>query len=367
MGVAPQYCGALGKKANGQVLVSTHYTDPYYAWPVNGQLYLPEAWAQDPGRRQRAGIPAQISFQPKWALALALIDTARQAGVPFALVVSDSGYGDNPRFLDGLAERQLGCVVQVASDFGLRLPAEVATAAAQPVPAREGPGRPRRHPPREQVAPLHRAAAVLAAQPAAAWQTLTWRHGSAGPLTKQFVAVRVHRAVGRTTGPEGWLLGERPVPGHSGEQKAYWSDQPASTPLGRLAELAHRRPSVERGYQDGKDEVGLAAYAARKWESFHHHLAIEFLVLSFLALHRPPVPAPAVVPQPQPVTRPDEPIFPLRAGTVPEYRPAAPAGERVPGQRAGALARRHRARGRDDPTGAAPLGRVSGPVPQPVT
>jgi hypothetical protein len=35
--------------------------------------------------------------------------------------------------------------------------------------------------------------------------------------------------------------------------KYYWSDLPADTPLARLVELLHRRPGIERGYQDGKD------------------------------------------------------------------------------------------------------------------
>ena len=47
-------------------------------------------------------------------------------------------------------------------------------------------------------------------------------------------------------------------------RKFYWSDLPMATPLARLAELSHRRPSAERGYQDGKGFTGLDAYAARR-------------------------------------------------------------------------------------------------------
>jgi SRSO17 transposase len=192
----------------------------------------------------------------------------------------------------------LSCVVAVACDFGVRLPEEV-KAAAQQSPAM-------------QPAPLHRADKVLAAQPEEAWQTITWRMGTDGPLTKQFVALRVYRAVGETTGPEGWLFGERPLPGHKGKMKFYWSDLPVTTSLARLAELSHRRPSVERGYQDGKGFAGLDAYAARKWDSFHRHLAIDMLVLSWLALQRPPVENPVIVLEPQAVQSTNEPLFPLR-------------------------------------------------------
>lgn len=289
----------MGKTANGQVVVTTRYVDPYYAWDVNGQLYLSERWCQDIERRRRAGIPDGVTFQTKPAIALGRIDEAKEAGVPFHIVVSDASYGDNPTFLDGVDARDwLSCVVAVACNFGVRLPEEVEAAAQQP--------------PAMQPAPLHRADEVLAAQPEEAWQTITWRMGTEGPLTKQFVALRVYRAVGETTGPEGWLFGERPLPGHKGKMKFYWSDLPVTTSLARLAELSHRRPSVERGYQDGKGFAGLDAYAARKWDSFHRHLAIDMLVLSWLALQRPPVENPVIVLEPQAVQSPNEPLFPLR-------------------------------------------------------
>jgi SRSO17 transposase len=313
VGVAPQYCGVLGKVANGQVAVTTRYVDPYYAWHVNGQLYLPQVWCQDTERRRQAGIPDEVIFQTKVAIALHLIDEAREAGVLFNIVVSDSHYGDNPTFLDGLEARGLSCVVSVARDFGVRLPEEVEAAAKQPLPPKKKSGRPGKHPHPAPQAPLRRADEVLAAQTEEAWQTITWRRGTDGPLTKQFIALRVHRAVEETTGCQGWLIGERPLPGHQGDKKFYWSDLPAPSPLARLAELAHRRPSVERGYQDGKGYTGLDAYAARKWDSFHRHLAIEMLVLSWLALQRPPIENPVIVVEPQAVQSPNEPFFPLRA------------------------------------------------------
>jgi SRSO17 transposase len=301
----------LGKTANGQVVVTIRYVDPYYAWDVNGQPYLPEEWCQDVERR-RAGIPDDMTFQTKPAIALGLIDEAGEAGVPFNVVVSDSSYGDNPTFLDGLESRNLSCVVAVACNFGVRLPEEVEAAAKQPQTV--------------EPAPLHRADEVLAAQSEEAWQTVTWRMGTDGPLTKQFVALWVYRAVRETTGPEGWLIGERPLPEHKGEKKFYWSDLPMTTPLARLAELSHRRPSVERGYQDGKGFTGLDAYAARKWDSLHRHLAIDMLVLNWLALQRPPVENPVIVLEPQAVQSPNEPFFPY--GPEP-YRSIGPIRRQV--------------------------------------
>ena len=172
----------------------------------------------------------------------------------------------------------------VASDFGVRLLAEVAAAAARPLPVKKQAGRPRTHPHPVQVAPLHRAAAVLASQPETAWHTITWRRGSTGPLTKQFSALRVRRGHADQTGPEGWLIGERPLPGQEGDPSSIGAICRPRRRLARLAELAHRRPGVERGYQDGKGQTGLGDYVARVWHSFHRQLTIEMLVHSWLLL-----------------------------------------------------------------------------------
>ncbi len=95
VGVARQYCGELGKVANCQVFVTTHYMDPHFAWPVNGRLYLPEEWANDAQRRAEAGIPEDVVFQTKPEIALDLIDEAREMGVPVTGVVADGAYGGN--------------------------------------------------------------------------------------------------------------------------------------------------------------------------------------------------------------------------------------------------------------------------------
>jgi len=303
VGVQPQYCGALGKRANCQVVVSAEYVADEPAssaplhWPVTAQLYLPERWADDPERRKRAHIPEEITFQTKPEIALSLLDRAATWTVPFRFVVADAGYGDNPKFLDGLEERALPYVCAVERSFGVRLPDEVREAAAAVPEKPKGKGRPKLPRP----APLYTVEAVIATQDESAWQTISWREGTKGALRKQFLALRVHRATGGgswgkngqranparvSTGSEGWLLAERPVPGEDGERKYYYSNLPADVPLTRLVTIAHARWVIEQFYEDAKGECGLDDYQGRRWDGLHRHLALVMLTDSFLMIQR---------------------------------------------------------------------------------
>ena len=67
VGVAHQYCGALGKQANCQCLVSATLAKDDVPLPVALQLYLPEAWAKDKKRRAKVDVPDDIEFQTEVA------------------------------------------------------------------------------------------------------------------------------------------------------------------------------------------------------------------------------------------------------------------------------------------------------------
>ena len=78
VGVARQYSGTLGRVDNCQVLVTSHYVDRCFDWPIAARLYLSEGWAQDEARLRRAKVPGDITFKTKGEIALKLIDAGHR-------------------------------------------------------------------------------------------------------------------------------------------------------------------------------------------------------------------------------------------------------------------------------------------------
>src|SRR5512135_808275 len=253
VGVARQYSGTLGKTGNCQVAVNCHYAERTIAWPVATRLYLPEPWADDADRRKKAQVPDEVPFQTKPQIALGLLDRAKDWGVRWACVTADADYGDNPNFLAGLEERRQRYVVAVRTDFVVAL-------------TRRG-------------GQVHRADALVAAQAARSWRSVTWREGSQGWMRGQFVAVRGWRVTSSGGRRAGWLIGEEAP---DGKRRYYWSNFGPDVALGRMVEYAHRRHWVERYHEEAKGLLGWDEYQGRLWRGFHRHAVSVMLAYSFL-------------------------------------------------------------------------------------
>src|SRR6266540_3821685 len=171
VGVAPQYCGALGKVANCQVGVSVHAATDQASCPINWRLFLPEEWDHDAQRRRKAHVPQGERHRPKWQLALDMLDELASWELAPPVVLADAAYGEVNEFRLGLEQRELAYVVQAPGTISA-YPEEVVPETL-PYPGRGQPSKPRYRQPRASVKRL-----VLAAGEQAA-HTVTWRQGAA--------------------------------------------------------------------------------------------------------------------------------------------------------------------------------------------
>jgi hypothetical protein len=104
-GVAPQYSGTAGGRANCQIGVFLFYASPKGAAFIDRELYLPGEWTEDPVRCREAGIPEAVGFATKGELAQRMLARAFAAGVRAAWVVGDTIYGSDElrTWLEGAA------------------------------------------------------------------------------------------------------------------------------------------------------------------------------------------------------------------------------------------------------------------------
>jgi SRSO17 transposase len=276
VGVARQYCGQLGKRANCQALVSLTLAGREVPVPVGLRLFLPEEWTRDPERCAAAGVPDEAAVAlTKGEMALAELDRLSAAGVRFGLTLADAGYGASAAFRRGLSERGLTWAV------GIPRNQKVYDADVQLVPPT---GRKRRPVPDQEP---REAEAALADLP---WRRVTWRHGTKGPLTAQFAATRIRVGDGKTwannrhlPGDEVWLVGEwRP----SGERKYYLSNLPPRTSLRALAAAIKARWVCEQGHQQLKQELGLGHFEGRSWTGLHRHALMTCMAFAYLQHRR---------------------------------------------------------------------------------
>ncbi|CAM5552157.1 Transposase IS701-like DDE domain-containing protein OS=Streptomyces griseomycini OX=66895 GN=FHS37_006723 PE=4 SV=1 [Streptomyces griseomycini] len=114
--VAPQHCGATGKRANCQVAVSFHATSDTASCPLQRRLSLPEEWAVDTDRRTATRIPPGIAHREKRRLALGLLDELADWGMDPPVVVVDAAYGPNAHLRAGPAQRGIDHVLAVRAD-----------------------------------------------------------------------------------------------------------------------------------------------------------------------------------------------------------------------------------------------------------
>ena len=295
VGVARQYCGQLGKRDNCQVAVSLSLANHAASLPIAWRLYLPLEWTADSERRAAAGIPETVGFLAKPEIALEQIRAACAAGVPRGVVLMDAGYGTNTWLREEIGALGLAYVAGIPPHTSAGPPG---TAPLPPLPW-SGRGRRPKLMRRDSEHQPVSAKALARGLPAASWQRISWREGSAGALSSRFARVRVraaHRDEWRAEPrDEEWLLIEWPE--GDAEPAKYWlATVPPDIPFERLVDLANPRIKsggrwrIERDYQELKQELGLGHYEGRGGRGFHHHATLCIAAYAFLIAERARVP-----------------------------------------------------------------------------
>jgi SRSO17 transposase len=282
VGVARQYCGALGKIANCQVAVTAALWTGVRAWMVGAHLYLPEAWLT-PDQRQRVRIPATMRFQEKWRLALTLLRQVRASGITVTAVLGDAEFGENATVRRALHRARLPYALGVSRDLTVftGTPALVA-------PPRGGMGRPRTRP-RLAAGVETITVSALASQAATReWRIVPWQNGTNPPWRASFLARRVtpaHDWRHRRMAQEVWLLCERDL-GATPRTKYYLVNLPPTASLKALVRLAHQRWAIEQQYQELKDELGLDHFEGRTLPGWQRHVALTAVAYAWLQNER---------------------------------------------------------------------------------
>jgi SRSO17 transposase len=261
VGVAPQYCGALGKTANCQSGVFLCYSSPKGHALLESRLYLPQCWFEPAyaQRRRLCHIPEDTIFQTKPQLALGLLPpllATQQFGGHW--ITCDCSFGNNEAFLEQLPKDfyylgEIACTRKVWPQ----------ACAARRQWEQDG----------------CTVEQLLTLKPGLNWQTHKIAEGAKGPLVAAFARLRVYVSPERTPESERWLLLRNDA---NGKIKYALSNAPQETPMRELVRVSGARWPIERCFEEDKSELGLDHYEHRSWPAWHRHMRLVFLAQLFL-------------------------------------------------------------------------------------
>lgn len=279
-GVAPQYCGHVGKVANCQEGVFVLYASRRGHAFLNHRLYVPQRWFTDAyqARWKNCGIPDTLQFRTEPELGLEMVtQLVQRKVVPFRWVTCDARYAEIPAFLDGIAALGKWYFAEVAADTR----AWIQTPAIEP----PGPGllgAPRQYPRVKATAPRPYEMRELVLQiPPAQWQRRCIKEGSKGTLVAEFACLRVTPIRDELPGERCWAIFRRTL-GPQPEVKFFLSNAPRTCPLPEFARVSGLRWPVETGLKEGKGAVGMDQYETRTWLGWHHQMTVAILAHLFL-------------------------------------------------------------------------------------
>jgi SRSO17 transposase len=246
---------------------------------LDRRLYVPVEWLTDNAyaeRRRQGGLPAEITFKTKPALAQEILAAIVQTqSLRCRWVVADEAFGCDPGFLDGVAGLGLWYFAEVS--HSTRVWEE---RPSTHVPLWRGRGR---RPQRERLvegAPEARTVlAVATALPAESWTRQTIKEGSQGPMMADFATLRVVAVRDALPGPDVWLVLRRHV--EPGELKVYLCNAPVDLALETRVRMSGMRWPIETCFEASKQLLGMGDYEVRSWTGWHHHMPLVILAHFF--------------------------------------------------------------------------------------
>ena len=259
VGVAKQYCGAVGKVEQCQVGVYLTYASALGHAFLDRRLFLPEEWAKDTARRREAKVPEAVAFATKPQLAQAMLEHALALGIPAGWVTGDEGYGSAPALRAALERRPCAYVLAVRRNEPLTVPPR----APQP----------------RLVGLLETAASATAKLKSEAWERYSAGAGSKGERWYDWAWRPLAETV--PAGWRKWLLVRRSL--DDGELASYRAFAPEGAVLATLVRVAGSRWTIEQCLEEAKGEAGLDQYEVRSWHSWHRHITLCLLAHAFLA------------------------------------------------------------------------------------
>jgi SRSO17 transposase len=253
-GVARQYTGTLGDTVNTQVGVFLAYASMHGAAFIDRALYLPHAWADDIDRRQEAGVPLDIRFATKIALAQQMLARAWAAGVPARWVLADSGYGRSHAFRRWLEERGHAYALMVPKTHAVWYDGRRQTA----------------------VKLVDRLADEV-------WIEKPLSAGAYNVQRQEWACLALSEAC--PVGMRRWLLVRRST--DEPHDLAYFiACGPEETTRSELLQVCAERWQIEECFAQAKGEVGLDHYEVRTWQAWHRFVTLCLLAHAYLVVVR---------------------------------------------------------------------------------
>jgi len=122
----------------------------------------------------------------------------------------------------------------------------------------------------------------LQKQPASEWRPQTLRDTTRGDLRVE--VIHRHVWLWDKHGPTAhrWHLMVRREVNSPATIKYTLSNADEQTSVNKLAQMQAQRFWIERAFQDAKSHIGMADYQARKWQSWHRHMALVMMAMQFM-------------------------------------------------------------------------------------